>query len=178
MAIATKQLTTARVGMGLIAGPQFREPGFFAGAGQAKLLACAMWDDSIDGHLPAAVSQSGMGLGVYIPALAYVVHTFLRVGVVPVGPTNMGLSLENNADLITDAAISGAPWHVATVTANVLHGKVVRSDTADVAFTTSAVTTVAREIQLYGTVVASTAGRVAFYVEYVPCPSATQGAFS
>jgi hypothetical protein len=178
MALAVKQLTTARVGMGLVMGPQFRETGFFPGAGQAKLLACAMWDDSIDGHLPAAVSKSGMGLGVYIPALAGVIHTFLRVGVVPVGPTNMGLSLEEDSDLIADAAISGAPWHVATATANVLHGAVAREDTAGNYFTTKVVTTVAREIKLYGTVAASTAGRVAFYVEYVPCPSATQGAYS
>jgi hypothetical protein len=145
------------------------EPGFYPGNPRSKLTMCAMWDDTADGHLPVAVSSSGMGLGVWLPKGAQIIQNFHAVLVVPVGPTNMGMSSEADGDLITSAAISGTPWD----TLGVFHSKIVRTATAEVAFTTSVLTTAARELQLFGTVAPSSAGRVAFYIEYLPSPPAT-----
>jgi len=133
---------------------------------------CALWDDTVDGHIPVQVSNGGMGLGVFIPSGFTVVLSHFNVLVVPVGPTNMGATVEADFDLIASAAISGAPWS----TTGMKNGLVIDNDAASVAVTTEITTTAVREIQLVATVATTSAGRVAFYVEGYPGPSATQGA--
>lgn len=171
MALGAKVSSTSRAS-GLIRGEGFLEPAFQAGGPHARVTYCALWDDSVDGHLPVQVANGGMGLGVFIPALFTIVLSHFDVLVVPVGPTNMGATVEADFDLITSAAISGAPWS----TAGMKNGKVIDNDAADVAVTTEIKTTTVREIQLVGTVAVSSAGRVAIYVEGYPGISATQGA--
>jgi len=143
------------------------DPAFMVGFPQSRLMACAMWDDSIDGNLPVGY----MGLGVWLPNRAQVVHGFFNVIVVPVGPTNMVAELEDAGDLITSAAINGAPWS----TVGLKHGVVIREDSTAVALSTTIITTAPREIALGATGAVSSAGRVAMYVEYVMVPSFTQG---
>jgi hypothetical protein len=172
MALTAKVSSTARAASTIHNAAEV-EPGFQSGIGQSK-LACVLWDATVDGQLPIG----GMGLGVFLPSRSFVLHNFHAVLVVPVGPTNMNLSLENDADLIADAAISGTPWD----TLGYFHGVVVREDTANEEFTsfigtaTGFGTTAAREPILSATVAVSTAGRVAFYISYVVVPASAQGA--
>jgi len=171
MAIGTKVSSTSRAISAR--GDGFNDPAFFAGH-RASALACVLWDDSVDGHLPIQVSNGGMGMGVYIPANCFISHVMAKILVVPVGPTNMGASLQDDFDLIASAGISGAPWSTDNA---MVHGVVVRSDTADVAFTTKVITSAIREIQMVATVAVSSAGRVALYLDVHPSQSETQGAF-
>lgn len=171
MALGAKVSSTARPAS-QIRGSGFNDPVFTPGGPHARVTYCALWDDSVDGHLPVQVSNGGMGLGVFLPANFTVVLSHFNVLVVPVGPTNMGATIEADFDLISSAAISGAPWS----TTGFKNGKVIDNDAADVAVTTEIVTTAVREIQLVATVAVSSAGRVAFYVEGYAGPSATQGA--
>ena len=163
MTIGAKVSSTARFA-DLIRGDGVSEPGFQAGGPQNKKMYCALWDDSVDGHLPIQVSNGGMGLGVFLPKNFHVTNSFHHVLVVPVGPTNMGISSEADFDLSASAAISGAPWS----TTGVKHGSAVDQDVAQVAVTTQITTTVAREIQLVAT--------VAIWVEGFFTVVATQGA--
>jgi hypothetical protein len=171
MALTAKNVSTNR-SQSTIHGTGETDPAFVMSQGGQSKIACALWDDSVDGHL-VAHATAGMGLGVFLPARAFVIHNFHAVLVVPVGPTNMNLGSENDADLIADAAISGTPWD----TLGVFHGIVVRTDTAAEEFgsqigtATGFGTTAVRELALCGTVAASTAGRVAFYVEFVVVPA-------
>lgn len=172
MTIGAKVSSTSRAAA-LIRSGGVEDPAFFAGGPQSgRVTYCALWDDSVDGHLPVQVSNGGMGLGVFIPSGFTVILSHFNVLVVPVGPTNMGASVEADFDLISSAAISGAPWS----TTGMKNGKVIDNDAADVAVTTEITTTAVREIQLVATVAVSSAGRVALYVEGYPGPSATQGA--
>lgn len=170
MALGTKVSSTSRPA--LPRGSGSIQPAFQVGGPQSRFTFCALWDDSVDGHLPIQVSNGGMGLGVYIPANFTIVLSHFDVLVVPVGPTNMGATVEADFDLISSAAISGAPWS----TTGMKNGKVIDNDAADVAVTTEIKTTAVREIQLVATVAVSSAGRVALYVEGYQGPSATQGA--
>jgi len=171
MALGAKVNSTLRSG-GLIRGSGYNEPAFQPGGPHARVTYCALWDNTVDGALPVQVSNGGMGLGVFIPALFTIVLSHFDVLVVPVGPTNMGASVEADFDLIASAAISGAPWS----TTGMKNGVVIDDDAANVAVTTEIKTTVVREIQLVGTVAVSSAGRVALYVEGYAGVSATQGA--
>jgi hypothetical protein len=181
MTLTAKTSTTARLDDTIRSGG-YVSPAFELGLGQ-KLMACALWDDTIDGHVPA-VDQAGMGLDVWLPNLAFVLHSFMNVLVVPVGPTELGVTLESDADIVGSSgdaiAISGAPWS----TVGLKQGAVVRTDTTAEEWTTqigTAVlfgTTAAREVCITNgaTPVVSSAGRVAIYIEFVVTPSATQGA--
>jgi len=149
-----------------------RGPVFQPGGPHSRAIFCVLWDDSVDGHIPIQVSSGGMGLGVFIPARFTVTVSHFDVLVVPVGPTNMSASIETDADLIAAAAISGAPWS----STGMKNGLVIDNDAASVAVTTEIKTTVVREVQLVATVAASSAGRIALYVEgYFGAPVA-QGA--
>lgn len=131
------------------------DPGYQFGAGQVKMLAVAEYDFAKDG----ALAVGGNGTGVWIPAGAIVEHTFIHVLTVPVGPTNMGVSLINDNDLVTSAAISGAPWSTlgAFVTGAVEEG----TETGFLKVTS------AKEIAITATVAPSSAGKVAVFVVYV-----------
>lgn len=155
----------------MIRGDGVSEPTFQVGAFNKTFTACALWDDSVDGHLPVQVSNGGMGLGVFLPKYAQAIRSFHNVLVVPVGPTNMGASLEADFDLIASAAISGTPWEATGLYEGVL---VAAASTAEEL--ASATLTDVREIQLVATVAVSSAGRVAIYVDWMPGVSSTQGA--
>jgi hypothetical protein len=175
MALGAKVSSTARSATFFKSGGNV-SPDFQLGV-REKLIACALWDDSLDGHLPIQVSNGGMGLGVFLPKQSFVTHNFNNVLVVPVGPTNMFASLEADFDLDASNAISGAPWS----TTGLKQGAVVPGDTTAEEFTTQVGTatgfgtTTFREIQLCATVAVSSAGRIAMYVEYVVVPPAAQG---
>ena len=171
MALGAKVSSTARPSSA-IRGAGSLPPAFNAGGPQTRFTFCWLWDNSVDGALPVQVSNGGMGLGVFIPANFTVVLSHFDVLVVPVGPTNMGASVEADFDLIASAAISGAPWS----TTGMKNGAVIDNDAVNVAVTTEIKTTAVREVQLVATVAVSSAGRVAGWVEGYAGPSATQGA--
>ncbi len=171
MALGAKVSSTLRFA-DPIRGSGFQDPAFQVGGPLARVLVCALWDDSVDGHLPVQVSNGGMGLGVFVPKNFHVFHAQANVLVVPVGPTNMGASLEADFDVSASAAIAGAPWS----TTGFKNLSVIDTDAAQVATTTQITTTAVREIQLVATVAVSSAGRVAIYLEGVMTPVATQGA--
>ena len=172
MALGAKVSSTSRAAA-LIRGSGFDDPAFQVGGPQSgRVTYCALWDDDVDGALPVAVSNGGMGLGVFVPANFFVLEVHFQVMVVPVGPTNMGASLEADFDLIASAAISGAPWS----TTGMKHGANNDAGAVEVAATVQGPrTTAAREIQLVGTAAASTAGRVAIWVEGYASTALTQG---
>lgn len=148
------------------------EPGFIGGGGVNKQVYVAVWDDTLDGHIPAA---GGFGTGCWIPVGFVVTEVSFDVEVVPVGPTNMSISLNDDADLSASAAISGAPWS----TTGLKHGKNAGASAVEVAYTVQGpfVVTTPKEVQIVGTGAASSAGRVIVYVEGFMRPAAvTQGA--
>ena len=171
MALGAKVSSTSR-GAGSFRGAGSLQPVFTPGGPNVRVTYCALWDDSVDGHLPIQVSNGGMGLGVFLPANFTVVLSHFDVLVVPVGPTNMGASIEADFDLVASAGISGAPWS----STGMKNGLVIDNDAASGAVTTEIKTTAVREVQLVATVAVSSAGRVAIWVEGYAGPSATQGA--
>lgn len=171
MALGAKVSSTLRAAS-LIRGEGYFEPAFQAGGPTAIVTYCALWDNTVDGPLSVQVSNGGMGLGVFVPANFFVTEVRFQVMVVPVGPTNMGISLENDFDLSASAAISGAPWS----TVGMKHGANANAGAVEVATTVQGPrTTVTREVQLVATVAVSTAGRVAIWVEGYPSTALTQG---
>jgi hypothetical protein len=171
MSLGAKVSSTRR-SSSLIRGSGYDEPGFNSGGPQKKLVYCALWDDSVDGHLPVQVSNGGMGLGVFVPANFFVTIINFEVMVVPVGPTNMGWTLEADFDLSASAAISGAPWSAA----GMKNGANLGASAVEVAQTVQGPrTTVTREIQLVATVAVSSAGRAAIWVEGYQSSAKTQG---
>ncbi len=171
MALGAKVSSTARFN-DTIRGDGFSDPAFQVGFPSGLKMLCALWDDSVDGHLPIQVANGGMGLGVFAPKNFHVFHAHGNVLVVPVGPTSVGASLENDFDVSASAAVAGAPWS----TVGFKNLSVIDTDAAQVAVTTQITTTVARELQLVATVAVSSAGRIAIYLEGVLTPVATQGA--
>jgi len=148
------------------------DPKYQPGGPVQKVVYTAIWDDTLDGHIPAAGS---MGLGVFVPVGFIVTEVTFDVEVVPVGPTNMFISLNDDADLSASAAISGAPWS----TVGIKHGANAGASAVEVAYTVQGplVVTTAKEIAIGGTGAASSAGRVVVYVEGFQRPSVrTQGA--
>lgn len=144
-------------------------PGFLA---SGPLTLCALWDNSVDGHLPVQVANGGMGLGVFAPANFFVTIINFEVLVVPVGPTNMGASLEADGDITPSAAISGAPFS----STGMKNGANLGASAVNVAQTVQGPrTTVSRELQLFATVAASTAGRIAFWLTGYASTPLTQG---
>ena len=144
----------------------------FANGGVTKQVYTASWDQTLDGAIPAG---GGLGLGVYVPVGFVVTEVSFDVQVVPVGPTNLALALNDDADLSASAAISGAPWS----TSGLKHGKNAGASAVEVAYTVQGpvVLLTPKEIQLVGTVAVSTAGRVVVYVEGFQGPkTATAGA--
>lgn len=144
---------------------------FQSGGPQTKQVYVAVWDNSVE-VLPAA---GILGLGTVIPVGFVVTNVHFDVEVVPVGPTNMSISLVNDADLSASAAIAGAPWS----STGIKSGANVNAGAVEVAKTVQGplVITAAKEILLTGTGAVSTAGRVVIYVEGFMRPSAlTQGA--
>jgi hypothetical protein len=145
---------------------------FQPGGPTPKVVYTAIWDDTLDGHIPAG---GGLGLGVFIPVGFVVTEVSFDVQVIPVGPTNLALALNDDADLSASAAISGAPWS----TTGLKHGKNAGASAVEVAYTVQGpfVLLTPKEIQIVGTVAASSAGRVVIYVEGYQRPQAiTQGA--
>lgn len=167
MTLTAKVSSTARPASA-IRGAGSLPPTFQVGGPHARVTYCWLWDNSVDGALPVG----GMGLGVFVPANFSVIGSHFNVLVVPVGPTNMGATLETDGDLITSAAISGAPWS----TTGLKNGTIIDNDAVQVAVTTEILTTAVREVVLFTSVAVSSAGRVCGYVEGFPGPSATQGA--
>lgn len=180
MSLTAKTSSTARFGGTTQSGavPGFRgdgsvEPKYQPGLSR-KVVYTAIWDDTVDGHVPAAGS---IGLGVFIPVGFVVTEVSMDVEVVPVGPTNMSVSLVDDSDLVSAAAISGAPWS----TTGLKHGKNAGASAVDVAYTVQGPfvtsTSGACEIAILGTGAASSAGRVVIYVEGFMRPTTlTQGA--
>jgi len=122
----------------------------------------------VDGHL--AVGNNG--LGVFVPANFFVLEVHFQVMVVPVGPTNMSASLENDADLSAAAAIAGAPYS----TVGMKHGANVDAGAVEVATTVQGPrTTAVREILIGATAAVTSAGRIAYWVEGYPSTALTQG---
>lgn len=148
-----------------------QEPAFQVGGPRGKVTYSAVWDDSVDGHIPAAGS---MGLGVWVPNGFVVTNVYFDVEVVPVGPTNMFMSLVDDGDLTASAAIAGAPWS----TVGIKHGANVDAGAVNVASTVQGPLVVAaREIAIGGTGATSSAGRVVVVVEGFLRPTTqTQGA--
>lgn len=172
MALTAKAASTSRFGNAKgFRGNGSVEPAFQAGGPRGKVTFSAIWDHDVDGAIPAA---GGLGLGVFVPKGFVVTNTYFDVEVVPVGPTNMSLSLENDADITASAAISGAPWS----TTGIKHGAQVDAGAVNVASTVQGpLTTDSREIQIVGTGAASTAGRVVVVIEGFMRPTTlTQGA--
>ena len=168
MALTAKASSTARP-LAQLQWRGFESPGFGPGIPGEKHCIVALWDDTTDGHLPAAGS---MGLGVWVPPNFQVTRVDFDVLVVPVGPTNMFISLENDADLQSSAAIAGAPWS----TTGLKSGNLIDAGAVNVAKTVQVKTTTFREIALGTTVAGSTAGRIAIWVEGHISFTATQGA--
>lgn len=136
----------------------------------------ALWDDTTDGHLVAS-TLAGMGLNIWVPNNFVVTRVDIDVLVVPIGPTNMFVSLENDADLVTSAAISGTPWSTTSLKTGAQVGVPGTSYTsAATAYNVTPVrTTASREIVVGGSVAASSAGRVAIYVTGFEAFSTVQG---
>lgn len=135
------------------------EPLFQQGAGQVKHLAVAEYDFDKDGALTFHAT-AGNGSGVFVPANAIVTHSFIHVLTVPVGPTAMAVSLLNDQDLVTEAAISGAPW--STLGAVVTGGVEPGTESGYVK-----VGTTPKEIAFTATVANTSAGKFVVFVEYV-----------
>jgi len=175
MSLTAKLASTVRNVIGksqVFRGQGNSEPVFQSGGVQNKVVYVASWDDSIDGHIPAGGS---LGLGVFLPVGFVCTEVTFDVEVVPVGPTNMFLSLVNDGDLSVAAAISGAPWS----STGIKHGANAGASAIEVAYTVQGplVITAAKEIAIGGTGAASSAGRVVVYVEGFVRPVAqTQGA--
>lgn len=178
MSLVAKAASTARFGGTTQSGavPGMRgdgsvEPVYQPGMSR-KVVYTAIWDDTVDGHIPAA---GGLGLGVFIPIGFVVTEVSFDVEVIPVGPTNLSFSLNDDADLSAAAAINGAPWS----TTGLKHGKNAGASAVEVAYTVQGplVVTTAKEIQIVSTGAISSAGRVVIYVEGFQRPAViTQGA--
>lgn len=134
------------------------EPGYQVGAGQVKHVAVAEYDFAKDGALTFA-ALAGNGSGVWIPKDALVTHSFIHVHTAPVGPTNMSVSLQNDADLVAAAAISGAPWS----TDGAITTGVVEPGTESGYIKLTA----AREISFGATVANTSTGKFTVFVEYI-----------
>jgi hypothetical protein len=119
-----------------------------------------------------------MGLGVFLPPHFIVTRVIMDVLVLPVGPTNMYFSLEDDADLVASAAIAGAPYSTTGVKTGAQTGaQVTAYTTVSVAFNVAPVrTTNTREIVIGCTVANTSAGRIAIFVQGWQSYQLVQGA--
>jgi len=132
-------------------------------------VAVAQYDFSRDGS-PTPHATAGMGLGVFVPSGALVTRCWTYVETAVVGPTNIYMSLEVDADLLVSGTIANNEFDTT--------GDVVVNSVADlvgqtavevvaVASASKVLTTTAREIVFGCTVAAVSAGKFTVFVEYV-----------
>lgn len=171
MALGAKVASTAREAR-RIRGQGSFETGLQSGFPSSKCLVVAIWDDTVDGHIPIQVANGGLGLGVWVPANTFITIINFEVQVAPLGPTNMFASLEADFDLVPSLGTGIAPW----ATTGMKNGANIGASAVNVAQTVQGPrTTTAREVQIGGTVAASTTGRIVFFLEGVFAGAATQG---
>lgn len=135
------------------------DPSYQIGAGQVKHLAIAEYDFAKDGALPFA-ALAGTGTGVWIPANAIVTHTWVQSVTPCVGPTNMGVTLVNDNDLVADASLATVFGQAAGV---IVTGAI--EPMTESGFLKTGTTP--KEIIITATVAATSAGKASIFVEYV-----------
>jgi len=132
-------------------------------------IAVAQYDFARDGS-PTPHATAGMGLGVFVPSGAIVTKAWTYVETAVTGPTNVYLSLENDADLLVSGTIAANEFDTSgdlvVGTVADLTGQTAVETTA-VASASKVLTTARREIVFGCTVANVTAGKFTTYVEYV-----------
>jgi hypothetical protein len=127
--------------------------GFTPGGPKAFQMYQAEYDFDRDGALAVGAN----GLGVFVPANFVVTRVDFEVLVVPAGPTEVALSLENDGDLTPSAAVAGAPWS----TVGRKSGAQVNAGAVNVAKTVQAPKTSAvREVLISADDAVTTAGHI------------------
>lgn len=149
------------------------EPVFSAGFPSAKFTICALWDNSVDGPVPVG----GLGLGVIVPAFFFVTSVNFEVMVAPVAAgASLAATVSEDGDVTPLAAVSGAPWS----TLGMKSGSNINAGAINVAKTVQGLGTVpknltAKEFQLQATVLTTSAGRIAFWLEGHISTASAQG---
>lgn len=139
---------------GRFRGQGNEEPKYQIGGNNLIHAAVAEYDFGQDG----ALAIGNTGLGVFIPKDAIVDDVIIDVITTFTGPTNLGVTLENDNDLIDTTAITLSPFITGTWKGNDNFGGDPGASPVK--------TTVPREICLKATVAVTSAGKCVIIVSY------------